>query len=148
MGGVHRVNAWDLVSNALIPLQRPSERCDSEGWCFGMRLALLKGHPNRITIGVDCEEPPHPVVSLQTTRRHADGMVLNFCPWCGSRLRPESEKEKEKACAAALEARSKFEADLTGLASSLANQLDGGGFVRSQMIWAFEQGRDAAGGRK
>lgn len=78
----------------------PDEKknCTVAAFCRGMRLAL-RGVPENFTgkglsvsfgwIGESSKGPSGPprLTGVTYSPRAGDAIVLNFCPWCGARIR-------------------------------------------------------------
>jgi hypothetical protein len=68
--------------------------CTRSSWCTGMGIALAEVPENAESKGLSVsrgwlhQEKEPRLVGITYRRRARDqGMVLNFCPWCGARIR-------------------------------------------------------------
>lgn len=79
-----------------IPAPAPGtvRKCSRVGWCAGMRLALADAPENHEGKGLSVsrgwlnEKGPAKLLGVTYHARARDqGIVLNFCPWCATRIR-------------------------------------------------------------
>lgn len=75
--------------------------CSPRAWCAGMTMALENSRENSETKGLSVSrgwygESPREVrrAVIYRPRSRQDGIVLNFCPWCGRQIRFDQPKEK------------------------------------------------------
>ena len=69
-------------------------QCTVAGWCTGMGIAL-RGIPDNADIKglsvsrgwLGSETKPRKIGVTYRTRAGHQGLILNFCPWCGARIR-------------------------------------------------------------
>ena len=79
-----------------------SKTCTRAAWCLGMRTALV-GVPENHTgtglsvsrgwVGLDAEQPAGPprLLGVYFKPRRGVPLVLEFCPWCRSKIRFDEE---------------------------------------------------------
>lgn len=74
--------------------------CSRLGWCEGMKLALCEGDRLgteskglHVAFGWfgDERRPRRGGVTYNRKARDREGLMLNFCPWCGHSIRFDEE---------------------------------------------------------
>jgi len=89
-----------------------AEKCDALSWCAGMKMVLYGVPENFEGKGLSVsrgwlgeEKTPRKLGVIYRQRANKDRVVLNFCPWCGARIRfDEQTREDIVAAIAALRA--------------------------------------------
>jgi hypothetical protein len=69
-------------------------QCSAASWCTGMGIALAEVPDNGESKGLSVSrgwlgsETAPRLIGVTYRRRPRDqGLILNFCPWCGARIR-------------------------------------------------------------
>lgn len=77
-----------------------ADECTRVWWCAGMTMALYGTPENHEGKGLSesrgwlgDEKAPRKIGVTYRTKARADALILNFCPWCGKRIRFDETAE-------------------------------------------------------